>query len=652
MRMRYFDQGAQTHGRLDEPERAASLRGSLRIISRSYSCFAISCGAISLFFSIAALLTSVGLPFRFGYAKGHVSLLVGDALFNAVIWSIVLIGFLSYPVIMREARSSYPVLLTHGAIFILLAWTALGHEESLILAIANIAGYLIALRGSSRLLGVRRMRMITISLTTLLGFVVLVEVLAFFAWSTDPLAALKAYSSGTTVLSAAGRLDFSFFYLAYGLTVWLIAVLMVSSLLEPVHRRIRLGASIASPLSREPAQLKSAFLAGGLVLTLVLSALVAYLPYTFSKYPIGIDANWYYEVLNALGRSITLPQLLAGEGAVRGAILVLFYAIRLTTHLPARDSVMTGAIMISVFSALGSFLLMRETGQGDGPSLLAALFAGASPQMLVGTLASIFGNWLAVSEMFFFFASFLRAAKTKSKASLSLTFAISLMILVTHPWTWPILVLILAIYVTISALRDRSWGLLLRSAGLRLLAASILVVLIIFVIASRSEALGGTMRLGYSWAFLENLRAWRTPAQFLSDMQIALFNYSTQGLYSNWLMISLAIVGVFGLAKAEKEKETRAVFGAWILGPSVLVLLLSPEIQWRLLFLIPYHILAAMGVVALTGGLGRLVRNRSQSPLDSRMVTAVQALFIAFLVLLFFNSALRSMVFIPTQVSI
>jgi hypothetical protein len=311
---------------------------------------------------------------------------------------------------------------------------------------------------------------------------------------------------------------------------------------------------------------------------------------------------------------------------------------------------MAGAIIVSVLCALGSFFLVREMGQNDLVSVLAALFASLSPQMLVGTLASIFSNWLAMAEMLFFLAFLLRTAKTVGKSWFVASLAVSLVIMVTHPWTWPILMLILAIYVVLSALHDRSWDFARRSVGLRILAGSMLMGLVVFSVTTGLAVSQGVVNLAYYFGLVENLRLQRPPDLFIRDVQIALFNYSTQGLFSNWLMISLAVVGVFGLGKM--GKETRVLLESWILGPSLLILFLGPEIQWRLLFLIPYHILAVLGVTTLMGVLRRLISAPDQSRAHSLIVKAVQVGFVTFLVLLFLNNALRSMVLIAGQVSI
>jgi len=494
-----------------------------------------------------------------------------------------------------------------------------------------------------------RSRIITLSLIVMLGFAVVVELLAFFAWLADPSAALRMYANPTSLLFAAGQVELAFFKAGYGLAVWLILLLMVSPiLLEGSLPWTRRRVSVTSQLAGEPIQMRAATVGVALVAVSVLAGLMAYLPYSFSDFPVGIDAHWYYERLGALGEGVSIPNLLLQEP--RAAYLLLLYGIRLATQLPIRETAMAGAIIVSVLSALGSFFLVKEMGQGDLASLLAALFASLSPQMLVGTLASIFSNWLAMAEILFFFAFLLRAAKTSGKSWLAASLAVSLVIMVTHPWTWPILMLVLAIYVALSASRDRSWDSVRRSAGLRILAGSTLVGLVVFSVAGGLAVSQGVVSLAYYFGLVENLRLQRPPDLFLRDVQIALFNYSTQGLFSNWLMISLAVVGVFGLGKM--GKETRVLLESWILGPSLLILFLGPEIQWRLLFLIPYHILAVLGVTTLMGVLRRLISAPDQSRTHSLIVKAVQVGFVTFLVLLFLNNALRSMVLIASQVSI
>jgi len=492
-------------------------------------------------------------------------------------------------------------------------------------------------------------RSMTVLLMVVLGFANVVELIAFLAWLTDPFVALRMHANPTSPLLLAGRVELAFFKAGTGFAVWLILLLMVSPMLfEGSYRWTRRYVCVTSQLGGKPTQMRAATVGVALVAVSVLAGLMAYLPYSFSDFPVGIDAHWYYERLAALGEGVSIPNLLLQEP--RAAYLLLLYGIRLATQLPIRETAMVGAIIVSVLCALGSFFLVKEMGQGDLASLLAALFASFSPQMFVGTLASIFSNWLAMAEMLFFFTFLLRAAKTVGKSWLVASFAVSLVIMVTHPWTWPILMLVLAIYVALSALHDRSWDFARRSVGLRILAGSILMGLVVLLVASGLAVSQGVVNLAYHFGLVENLRLQRPPDLFIRDVQIALFNYSTQGLFSNWLMIGFAVVGVFGLGKM--GKETRVLLESWVLGPSLLILFLGPEIQWRLLFLIPYYILAVLGVTTLMGVLRRLISAPDQSRAHSLIVKAVQVGFVTFLLLLFLNNALRSMVLIAGQVSI
>jgi hypothetical protein len=616
-----------------------------------YPYFAVSLGILSIFFSIIALLTKAGLQYPFAYFSGRINLTLGDPFVNMVVWIISLLGFCAYPLVVKEARSSRPVVFSHGMILLFIVSLPVWPETSSLLALANIAAFMIAFREYPRRLSIPRGQVIALSLATLFSFGILVELLALYAWSTSPFAALRAYSTAKGALFSLARLDLGFFFVAYSLVVWLILLLMASPvIIEAAILLLKRRATLAYHLSMPDMRLRTAYIELGLVCTCALSAIVAALPYYLSSYPVGIDVHWYYGVLDAL--TTGAPLSILGEGwkahmELHIVFVMLAYSIQSTAQLSVREAVMSAAMVTSILFALGSFLIAREAGTGDLGSLAAGLFAGVSPQALVGTLASIFGSWLAMAEMMFFFAFLVRAIRTRSRRSLVVSFAVALLLMVTHPWTYPILLLILTICAVLSALQNRSWEFLRRSAGLKILSASVLAGFVAFALAQGSLVFDLVVAVGHTGGLLANVPPWRSPDVFLHDVQVALLNYSTQGFYSNWIMLSLGIVGVFGLANT--EKETRAIFVSWILGPSLLFLFLGSEIQWRLLYLIPYNILAAIGVVTLFGLLERAIPI-SRSRRNLMMVRVVELGFVVLLMLLFLNNAARSMALIATQV--
>ena len=647
--LRYFDEARTTDCHANGAE-GACLNRFLRTMVKYYPYFAVSLGILSIFFSIIALLTKAGLQYHFAYFSGRINLTLGDPFVNTVVWIIFLLGFCAYPLVVKEARSSRPVVLSHGVILLFIVSLPVWPEMSPLLALANIAAFLIAFREYPRRLSIPRGQVIALSLATLFSFGILVELLALYAWSTSPFAALRAYSTAKGALFSLARLDLGFFFVAYSLVVWLILLLMASPVIIEAILLLKRRATLAYPLSMPDMRLRTAYVVLGLVCTCALSAIVAALPYSLSSYPVGIDVHWYYGVLNAL--TTGAPLSILGDGwkahmELHIVFVMLAYSIQSAAQLSAREAVMSAAMVTSTLFALGSFLIAREAGTGDLGSLAAGFFAGVSPQALVGTLASIFGSWLAMAEMMFFFALLLRAVKTRSKRSLVVSLAAALLVMVTHPWTYPILLLILTVYVVLSALQNRSWEFLRRSAGLKILLASVLAGFVAFALAQGSLVFDLVMAVGQTGGLLANVPPWRSPDVFLHDVQVALLNYSTQGFYSNWIMLSLGIVGVFGLANT--EKETRAIFVSWILGPSLLFLFLGSEIQWRLLYLIPYNILAAIGVVTLFGLLERAIPI-SRSRRNLMMVRVVELGFVVLLMLLFLNNAARSMALTATQV--
>jgi len=618
----------------------------LGMIRKYYPYFAVCSGILSIFLSISSLITNAGLQFHFGSIKGHVNLSLGDPFVNMAAWIVVLLLFSAYPVVLKGARSSRLVVVSHGMILVFIVLMLLWPQTSPLLALCSIVAFLVALRGSPRVLGIPRPRMIALSLATLFGCGIPVELLALYGWSTSPFAALRTYSGASSSLLAMAKLELDLFYVGYGLVVWVILLLLMSPVVLELwaHRSANRQVLKVGRLDLKPIGLGTPALWGSLVGVSVTAALITYLPYSFSQYPVGIDSDWFYEVLDGLSSGNLPLTWLFHEP--RAAYLLLLYATRLATQLPVRETAMAVAVIICVLFALGSFLVLREMGQGDLISLLGALFAVVSPQTLVGTLASIFSSWLAMAEVLFFFAFFLRTKRTSSRFSLGVSYAISLMILITHPWTYVILVFILAIHVVLSGLQNRSWVFLRRSAGPKILLASLLTGVIAFAIVRGLPVFQGIMDVVYSEGLL-NLRPLRDPTVFLRDVQIALLNYSTQGLYSNWILLSLAIVGVLGLVAV--EKETRVLFDSWVLGPALLFLFLGPQIQWRLLFLIPYNILGALGVVTLLGLLEKLIPV-GRARVDFLILRAAELSFVMFLILLFLNNAVRSMTLIATQV--
>jgi hypothetical protein len=85
---------------------------------------------------------------------------------------------------------------------------------------------------------------------------------------------------------------------------------------------------------------------------------------------------------------------------------------------------------------------------------------------------------------------------------------------------------------------------------------------------------------------------------------------------------------------------------ALILGPGLMSLILGSAIQWRLLFLIPFPILAALGISSLLGLLKRTTEGSRDSFYATLVAPLSQSLCIAALLLVFLDQVVRSLIVI------
>jgi hypothetical protein len=218
--------------------------------------------------------------------------------------------------------------------------------------------------------------------------------------------------------------------------------------------------------------------------------------------------------------------------------------------------------------------------------------------------------------------------------------AISLLIMVTHAWTWAMLMMILAFDLLLSA-RTRSPRLWSSAKG-KVFVASALVGLVFYVIGGGFfTAFRDAVNFGLSWALAANLRS---PTTYFNNLQLTLTNYAG-GIFSNWLLLALSIVGVLGLRVM--SKEARTLLQSWLLSPLLIMVFLSSDVQWRLLFLIPYNILAAIGLLKILS----VLRERLTDSLywDLVLVNIVELSLLAVVGLLLWNNVVRSMVFIAAH---
>ena len=601
-----------------------------------YGYVAAISGGLSLFLSVASLITSGGLEFYFGYVPGRIDLTVGNNVFHTILWLISLSGFSVYPIVKRT-QLSRALWVGHGLVPVLAGLMLLRPETSPLLALDNIIICLIALRGCPQTLGLPVARAVNLFTSAILSVVLVVEALSFLSLIANPFAPLTLYSGSFGALAAAGRLDLNLFSVANSAMTWILLSLMASAALAVTGR---LAWNVPTWKSSCSEARGRNYLRVGLGVLVIsgFAGLVGYLPYFFRSTPVGVDAGWYSDRLAEFSTQGLTPGILSEPRALS---LLLFHAIQLS-GLSVPETIIAGTVLLSTLFALSNLFCVYELTQRRDQAFLAAILACVSIQTLVGTIAAIFDNWLALAEVILFFGFLFRTIRTAKSTWLLAAFVMSLLVMLTHAWTWSLLMLTLAVHILFSAVKEKS--IVLHSAELKVFAGSALIGFILYTLGSLwTPAFRDAIDSGFYSVLLGSFQ-W--PAVFFTNLQLTFTKYAG-GFFENWVVFSLAIAGILGLAGTPKKAQS--LLGLWVLCPSLMTIFLSAFIQWRLLFLIPYNVFAAIGAFVLLGKLRQWTIKRSGAPADLIILNVVQLMFLVCVLMAFWNNAVRSMVFVASN---
>jgi hypothetical protein len=601
-----------------------------------YGYVAALSGGLSLLLSTASLITSGGLEFHFGYVLGRIDLTLGNNVFHTILWLTSLFVFSVYPIVKRTQLSRV-LLVGYGLVPVLAVLMLMRPETSPLLALDNIAICLMALRGSPQTLGMPVARAVNLFVAAILGTVLVVEVISSLSLLVNPFAALTLYSGGAGGLAAAGRLDLNLFSVANFAMTWILLGLMASAALA-VTGRLAWNLPIRKSASGEARGGNYLVVGLGVLAVSGFAILVGFLPYFLRSTPVGVDARWYSDKLGELATQGPTRSLM---NEPRALSLLLFYAIQLS-GLSVPETIKVGTMLLSTLFALSNLFCVNELTQRRDRAFLAAILACVSIQTLVGTIAAIFDNWLALAEVILFFGFLFRTIRSSKSTWLLAAFVMSLLVMLTHAWTWSLLMLILAVHILFSAVKEKSA--VLRSAEVKIFAGSTLIGLILYTLGSLATvAFRDAIESGFHSVLLGNFR-W--PDVFFTNLQLMFTDY-VGGFFANWLVFTLAIAGLLGLAGTARKSQS--LLGLWVLCPSFMTLFLSAFIQWRLLFLIPYNVFAAIGVFVLLDELKQWTMKRSSAPADLIILNVVQLTFLVCVLIAFWNNAVRSMVFVASN---
>jgi hypothetical protein len=466
----------------------------------------------------------------------------------------------------------------------------------------------------------------------------------------------------TDIFWRMAQLDLNVFSSFYQAAPYLVIVIFASWIWFPIlfisWRRLRLlrsrisllgQARVESKPNYQPAPTRKTMGWAPMVLaaaSIILGGFIVYLPYLYQNELVGFDASWYAQTSVSLNKPQEFWGIILTEP--RAPYLLIQYTIMHLLGVTPEMAVKLAPIPVVAIVAFGSYILVRSLLHDGYLAALAAVLSGLSVQTTAGLTGSIFAAWLAFAWIMIFYALLLRGIDSESRRLLLAAVPVSFLVLFSHAWMWGafMIFLFVALILSVVALRysllDKDQKVVLRRWSLWsliVIVANIVLAAAIVFVASPFSASRSAIPAGYDQLmFLLDVR--RLVGLDLSVDSLAyVMRAYLGGVYFDGAIFVLAIVGIFGIRGV--APQGRYVLISWILVTSVLTAIADQWLQWRTLYVLPYYILAVLGIYSLKLALQRSMPERVLQKRSRIVLYAFIGTLCLALVVLQLNYALR-----------
>lgn len=427
-------------------------------------------------------------------------------------------------------------------------------------------------------------------------------------------------------------------------TILMLAAILVWVLALPLilHTpRYRTAPVRKKERSHDPARLFSFIMLG---LALVLAVLVPLAPYASSVQLRGVDTRFYYQELAATSSFADAVSRLGVEP--RQPYILALYMVQRLTGWDSLHVTIFGPVLLQMAFAFTSYLLTRELTQDWLTAGVAAVLSSSSMHTAVGLYAGIYANWFAMSAGILFIY-FLEKSLTKPTMTLTLlTTLTSYALAFLHAWTWAIMLTAAFVGVGLMSLgffvnKKTEWRNFIRTRGPVLLLASSPVLLV--VVAAATGILPGlSSAIAYG---LFGIGGSMSPTRLS-------FIYPTLSFTMRWYVGSLLaypplliLAALGGIWIAFSELRAASLLIGWLLTTSVAAMLLDSWYQWRVLNVIPFELLASIGLLGALAGVDWAAK--PLGPRGSRLVPIFKLLLVAVILTDSVNYVFRADVILP-----
>jgi len=580
--------------------------------------------ALHFLFGTVAILNALGLGFFFYYPR-KIDIILVDPGIDVLVWaaSVACLSFLAIWFSSGRQRRIVQVSLAIPAIVLSTVMIAtlgngfLGKIGAYMLFIVGTAELVPLIAGSKPTLRPARNALALRLLIYLLGSLGAIEA------STAIHYVLLSFVQTTQIGEVDAGIELQLSYAPYALIPLLYVAFLFSWAWVPLVRRLLPKKLIArnpditstnQNLSAQSLHENSftSLLDPRILLALALAVFVGYYPY-FQNPPwlVGTDAYWrYYSPLlrmNAQGVFGGFVQAIEKPGPYSHPLaLVLLYAVQLVSHTTTFEVVRLTPLFLVVTLGLAVWWWFLARKKNTSLGLIVFALSVLSLSTTVGFYASILANWMAllVWVVFFAYAAF-RGDEGFRIIDLIVLLALSTLILFIHPWTWGVFAATVLLAASAGLFQEGRRG--LRGA------ATLVSVIVIDLLAA---LLSLTILGGGIGSNVDN--ALQLYGYVISNPSTLTFFWDAlTRLTQIWapffspLYLAVSILGVFTVWAMDLAPWRRRLILAWICVSAIGSLLVAPigfnpadptgsESQlWRLLFLTPFQVTAALGITWL-----------------------------------------------------
>lgn len=406
------------------------------------------------------------------------------------------------------------------------------------------------------------------------------------------------------------KIEFDLFYVIANMAPYLTGVLFVSFLLLPYKsiisnqvRKIAQQSSFVTEFeffSIKNSQvfinkIKKFILPFALFISVLipLYALISVNPDT----PVGVDIVFYLnwldimkaasddQVLKLVFVELGGDQFSPGQGDRPLTLLFLYF---LTSVLPFNPL----HVLNSVFFILSPILVVStyyfaNQIKGKNFALIVALITPVSYHAIVGIYTAFIANWLAVITTYLALAFVVKLGDNWKISSVICLFVCSLATMFFHTYTWTYLLATVSFYILATVI--------LKKANLKLVITLSIVFISLFAIDFLKGTLTGSnvgiesnfLRVEGAISLLDYADRWRNL------MINSTMNFG--GYYNNSILLFFAIVGILHL----KKRNPDVLLASSIFVATIPILFGEFGVQSRLLYDVPIHVIAALGILKL-----------------------------------------------------